>query len=73
MLALDPFGSNGRGGNGGTTTKGFEFRLLDVTILVHLDLELCSSSAWKDGMCETSTESRIEILEFKRSVLLQGA
>ncbi len=40
MLALDPFGGNRRGRDGGTTPKSFELRLLDVTILVHLDLEL---------------------------------
>ena len=33
----------------------------------------CVRGAWKNGMCETSTESEIGILECMRSVLLQGA
>ena len=40
VLALDPFCDDGRGCNGGSTAECFEFRLLDVTIVVNLDLEL---------------------------------
>lgn len=40
VLALDPLCRDGGRCDGGTTAKGFEFRLLDVAILVDLNLQL---------------------------------
>ena len=40
VFALDPFGDEGRGSNGGSATEGFEFGVLDIASFVYFDLEL---------------------------------
>jgi len=40
VFALDPFSDEGRGSNGGSATKGFEFGVLNIASFIYFDLEL---------------------------------
>ena len=44
MFALDPFGGYRGGGDGGSTSKCFEFGFLNVAVVVYFDLKLDVSS-----------------------------
>ena len=38
-LSLDPFGCDRARGNGRSTSKGFEFRFYNISVVVHFDLQ----------------------------------
>ena len=38
-LSLDPFGCDRARGNGRSTSKGFEFRFYNISVIVHFDLQ----------------------------------
>ena len=40
VFALDPFGDDGRGSNGGSAAEGFELGVFDIAICIYFDLEL---------------------------------
>lgn len=48
-LALDPLGCQGGGGDGGAAPKGLELGVDDLSLLVHLDLELHHVSAGRSS------------------------
>ena len=40
VFALDPFGDERRGSNGGSAAKGFELGVLNIASFIYFDLEL---------------------------------